>query len=317
MSAATQAVGADVVERRTVRSGDVELAVFETGPHDAPPVLLVHGYPDTSEVWSAIVPRLASDHRVITYDVRGAGASSRPRDLAAYDLARLADDAAAVIDACSPGCAVHVVGHDWGAIQSWELVTTARADGRVASFSSISGPCLDHVGHWIRGAARSPRRLAAVLAQVPRSLYIGALRAPGLAERLWPRLAPRWPAVRDRFEQASCGGVAATVAADGANGAALYRQNIARRTRRPRDDAHARAPVQLLVPRRDRFVSPALAVAAARPWVDQLTVRELDAGHWAPRSAPDAVARAITEHVARVERGPRPDVARPALSNQH
>ena len=295
-----------------VRRGEVELAVDVRGPADAPVVLLVHGYPDTRAVWSELVPRLARTHRVITYDVRGAGASTRPREDAAYDLRELADDAAAVIDACAGGRAVHVVGHDWGAIQSWELVTTARAEGRVASFTSISGPCLDHVGRWIGDAARSPARLAAVLAQAPRSIYIAALRIPGLAERVWPRLGPYWPALRDvaergrvfadmRGDRPSAGGAAPTLADDGATGARLYRRNIVRRVRAPREDAHARVPVQVVVPLRDRFVSRALAVEAPRPWCAELSVREIDAGHWCVRSAPDAVARAVSEHVARIE----------------
>ena len=104
-----------------VRRGEVELAVEVHGPVAAPVVLLVHGYPDTRAVWSEIVPRLEGAHRVIMYDVRGAGASTRPGDEAAYDLRELADDAAAVIDACADGRAVHVVGHDWGAIQSWQI----------------------------------------------------------------------------------------------------------------------------------------------------------------------------------------------------
>ena len=83
-----------------VRRGEVELAVEVHGPVAAPVVLLVHGYPDTRAVWSEIVPRLEGAHRVIMYDVRGAGASTRPGDEAAYDLRELADDAAAVIDAC-------------------------------------------------------------------------------------------------------------------------------------------------------------------------------------------------------------------------
>jgi uncharacterized protein len=318
--------------RTVVRRGDVELAVRVEGPANGPVVLLVHGYPDTSSVWSEIVPRLAGTHRVITYDVRGAGASSRPRDEVAYDLCELADDATAVIDACAGGRAVHVVGHDWGAIQSWELVTTARATKRLASFTSISGPCLDHVGHWMRGARRSPSRFAAVLGQAPRSVYIGLLRVPGLAERMWPAIAPYWPTMRDRAEGrgARAGGAAATLADDGAFGARLYRRNILRRIRAPRDDAFARVPVQVIVPLRDKFVSRALAVDAprgvrssrnavvdaARPWVDDLVVREIDGGHWCVRSAPDAVARAIAEHVARVEKKSRDatssgDVIRP------
>lgn len=294
----------------SVTRGDVQLAVDVRGPADAPVVLLVHGYPDTSAVWSEIVARLESTHRVIAYDVRGAGASTRPDGEPAYDLHELADDMAAVIDACAGGRPVHVVGHDWGAIQAWELVTSERAAGRVASFTSISGPCLDHVAHWTRAAARSPRRAAAVLAQAPRSLYIGALRVPGLAERMWPTIAPRWSALRAFAEGGGgvaagerAGDVAETLAEDGATGARLYRRNILRRMRAPRADARARVPVQVVVPLRDRFVSQALAVDAPRPWVDDLTVRELDAGHWCIRSTPDTVTRAIVEHVARVERG--------------
>ncbi|HUQ00986.1 MAG TPA: alpha/beta fold hydrolase [Kofleriaceae bacterium] len=359
---------------RVVTRGDVQLVAHVVGPASAPVVLLVHGYPDTHSVWSEIVPRLARTHRVVTYDVRGAGASTRPPDEAAYDLRELADDAAAVIDACADGREVHVVGHDWGAIQSWELLTTARARGRVASFTSISGPCLDHVSHWIRdalpfrapksaaskspglvsgserGASQSPglvsgsersaskspglisgsersaskapglvsgggslaegtrdrstrTGLVAVMGQAPRSVYIALLRVPGLAERVWPVIGPYWSALRDRTEGGESAGVAAaTVAEDGVAGARLYRRNMVRRLRTPRGDAFVRAPVQVVVPLRDTFVSRALAVEAPRRWCDEMSVREIDGGHWCVRSAPDAVARAIAEHVARVER---------------
>jgi predicted metal-dependent hydrolase len=76
-----------------------------------------------------------------------------------------------------------------------------------------------------------------------------------------------------------------------------------RRLRVPRADAFVRVPVQVVVPLRDTFVSRALAVEAPRRWCEEMSVREIDGGHWCVRSAPDAVARAIAEHVARVERG--------------
>ena len=77
----------------TVRSGDVKLAVYVSGPRRAPPLILVHGYPDSAAVWAPIRARLAGRYRVIAYDVRGAGASDAPRHRADYALARLADDA--------------------------------------------------------------------------------------------------------------------------------------------------------------------------------------------------------------------------------
>jgi pimeloyl-ACP methyl ester carboxylesterase len=57
-----------------------------------PTVVLVHGYPDTSSAWNGVVRHLASRYRVVTYDVRGAGASTAPgpngtRDVAPLDVA--------------------------------------------------------------------------------------------------------------------------------------------------------------------------------------------------------------------------------------
>ncbi len=64
---------------RTVQSGDVTLAVRTWGDPAHPTVVLVHGYPDNSEVWHAMAPQLARDYYVVAYDVRGAGRSSAPK----------------------------------------------------------------------------------------------------------------------------------------------------------------------------------------------------------------------------------------------
>src|SRR3954449_2748026 len=119
---------------RTVMSGDVRLAVEEQGPPHAPTVLLVHGYPDTHRVWDEVADALSGPFHVVRYDVRGAGASSAPRGRKAYRLEHLKDDLLAVADAVSPDAPVHLVGHDWGSIQSWEAVTEPGAEKRFASF---------------------------------------------------------------------------------------------------------------------------------------------------------------------------------------
>ncbi len=77
----------------------------------------------------------------------------------------------------------------------------------------------------------------------------------------------------------------------------IYRTNIFGRLRRP-EPRPAAVPVQVVVNRRDRYVSPTLAADVA-PWVPDLTVHELDAGHWSPRTHPDALAALIADHVAR------------------
>eukprot|EP01137_Pigoraptor_chileana_P000507 Opistho-2@36821 len=142
--------------RFVVSAGDVQLACKAWGSPDRPTVVLVHGYPDNSEVWHAVATDLSADFHVVAYDVRGAGDSTTPKGMQAYRLERLSLDFEAVIKAVSPNAPVHLVAHDWGSIQSWESVSDARLAGRIASYTSCAGPCLDHVGHWMRAHIGRP-----------------------------------------------------------------------------------------------------------------------------------------------------------------
>ncbi len=96
------------------------------------------------------------DFRVVAYDTRGQGDSVTAAPDRAFTLDVLADDLTAVIDAVSPDVPVHVVGHDWGSIQSWEAVCRPGAEERIASFTSISGPNLAHVAAWVRRTLARP-----------------------------------------------------------------------------------------------------------------------------------------------------------------
>ena len=100
-----------------IATTDVELSLQISGPEDAPVVVLVHGYPDNRTVWDLVVDDLERDHRVATYDVRGAGESTAPPSRAGYKMNRLVDDLVAVLDEVAPdGRPVHLVGHDWGSV---------------------------------------------------------------------------------------------------------------------------------------------------------------------------------------------------------
>lgn len=274
-----------------VESDGVRLAVFERGDPSAPTVLLVHGYPDTHRVWDGVAALLAEEFHVVAYDVRGAGESDAPRGLAAYRLPVLGRDLLAVARAVSPDAPVHVVGHDWGSIQAWEAVTTPGAP--IASYTSISGPCLDHVGHRLRHAP-DPRQLL-------RSWYIAAFHLPFVAPLVWRHLVgPRWGRVLRRLEGVTAP-VAPTVVADGERGMALYRANFIPRLRAPRV-RRTDVPVQLVQPLRDRYVTPALTEDVER-WAPHVRRRSIDAGHWAPVTHARTVARLVTEHVTGVGTG--------------
>jgi NAD(P)-dependent dehydrogenase (short-subunit alcohol dehydrogenase family)/pimeloyl-ACP methyl ester carboxylesterase len=295
---------------RRVRTGGVDLCVAELGDPAAPTVVLVHGYPDSKEVWSEVAARLADRFHVVLYDVRGHGRSTAPQPLrGGFTLAKLTDDFLAVIDEVSPDRPVHLVGHDWGSVQSWEFVTVGRTEGRIASFTSMSGPSLDHFGHWIDARVRrpTPRRVGQLLGQGAKSWYVYLLHTPALPELAWRGpLGKAWPRILQRAERIPTGDYpTSSLPSDAAHGAWLYRDNVRARLRRPREDAYAHAPVQLITPLGDAFLSERLYDDLER-WVPRLTRRTLPDKHWIPRTRPDQVASWIEEFVTSTEDGRAP-----------
>jgi NAD(P)-dependent dehydrogenase (short-subunit alcohol dehydrogenase family)/pimeloyl-ACP methyl ester carboxylesterase len=291
---------------KTVVGDGVKLATLVAGEPGRPTVVLVHGYPDTKELWLPVIERLADEFHLVAYDVRGAGASSAPHGPAGYGMDLLANDFAAVCDEFAPGRPVHVVGHDWGGIQGWELATSPRFDGRVASLTAIAGPALGHVISDQREPLGRARVLRA-LRRSGRSWYVLPLLTPGGPTLMWRALMPpgRWRwllanverlPVDERFP-------AATVARDGLHGANLYRRNVPPRLLRPVSLSPAHAPVQLIVPAGDRYI-PESYYDAADQVVPGLRRRTLPGSHWAPRSQPDLVARWIAEFVRETGAGP-------------
>ncbi|WP_328861133.1 SDR family oxidoreductase [Streptomyces sp. NBC_00306] len=293
---------------RWVRTGGIELCVAELGDTDRPTVLLVHGYPDSKEVWSEVAGRLADRFHVVLYDVRGHGRSTAPTPLrGGFTLEKLTDDFLAVADAVSPGRPVHLVGHDWGSVQGWEFVTLERTEGRISSFTSMSGPSLDHFGHWIkkRMSRPTPRRVGQLLGQGAKSWYVYMLHTPVLPELAWRGpLGRQWPKILRRMEKPAAGDYPTpSLPQDAAHGAWLYRDNVRARLRRPRPDAYAHAPVQLITPTGDFFLSERLYDDLGT-WAPQLTRRTLPARHWIPRTRPDQLASWIAEFVTQHEGSP-------------
>lgn len=294
---------------RWVRTREgVELCVAELGETDRPTIVLVHGYPDSKEVWSKVAEGLADRFHVVLYDVRGHGRSSAPKPLrGGFTLEKLTGDFLAVADAVSPDEPVHLVGHDWGSVQGWEFATVRETEGRIASFTSMSGPSLDHFGHWIkkRVSRPTPRRIAQAVGQGARSWYVYALHTPVLPELAWKGpLGKRWPKILERVEgvPGSAGYPTSSLRSDAAHGAWLYRDNVRSRLSRPRADCYAHVPVQLITPTGDIFLSRRL-YDGLEQWAPQLTRRTVPAKHWVPRTRPDQLTSWIAEFVSSQEGG--------------
>lgn len=297
----------DGAVKRTVRSNGAELAVVEAGNRSRPTLVFVHGYPDTKEVWSEVLAQLAPRYRVVAYDVRGSGESSAPRGSRAYDFERLADDLDAVIEAVANDRPVHLVGHDWGAIQGWEFAMLERFRGKLASFTAVAGPSLDQVALAGRSLLRhpTPGHLARLLGRARRSWYVAGLWIPGAPTLAWLLLARRrwawWLRHGERVPPRD-GHPMPTLASDGRRGANLYRRNIPRRLLRPRVGRSAHAPIQLVVATRDHFI-PQAYYDLAPDFAPVLRRRVVGTTHWVPRTEPALLARWIDGFVTDVEAG--------------
>ena len=300
---------------RRVRGAGLSLSVTERGERGRATVVCIHGFPDTGSVWDPVAENLAEDVHVVTYDVRGAGASDAPATKEGYALPFLVEDLLAVADATSPDAPVHLVGHDWGSVQGWEAVTQGRVATRFASFTSISGLPLDHAALWARRhRSLRPSAWGPALSQALRSLYIAYFHLPLVPELLVrPEPVQRiWTGALHRIEHAPTdpGWPAATFGQDFAHGLGLYRANVRGRLRHPQT-GRTDVPVQLVVPSHDHYVTTAL-LDGLEEWASRLWRRPLDGGHWVIRSDPAAVARSVRELVAYVEEGTEAEALRRA-----
>ena len=273
-------------------SDGVQLATFCYGDRNKPALVLVHGYPDQHQVWQRVIAHLTAQFFIIAYDVRGAGLSDHPRAITAYTLQQLSRDLKSVADQILGSRPFHLAAHDWGSIQSWESVTDPQFAGRILSFSTISGPCLDHAALMLRQVGRkSPFGLAKLLSK---SWYIGVFHLPFIAPLFWKNYsADKWQQHLVKLENHADIPIDPNVTHDGEHGIKLYRANFIPRMINPRQ-RHAQCPVQAIVLKRDEFVSPDY-VQGMRPWVKSLSVTELDSNHWALLSQPQQVAMRIAD----------------------
>ncbi len=101
-------------QRRTVRTRAATINLVAGG--NGPPVLLLHGYPQTHAMWHKVAPQLARDYTVVCPDLRGYGDSSKPKGLpdhSNYSKRAMANDMVEVMRSRGHE-RFHVVGHDRG-----------------------------------------------------------------------------------------------------------------------------------------------------------------------------------------------------------
>ena len=128
----------DFPHAERVKANGIEVEAFHAGA--GRPIVLCHGWPEHAYSWRRQIPALAgAGYHVIVPNQRGYGASSRPKEVAAYDIAHLTGDLTALLDHFGYEDALFV-GHDWGALVVWALAVMHPQ--RVAGLINLSVPFL-------------------------------------------------------------------------------------------------------------------------------------------------------------------------------
>lgn len=256
--------------------------VHEAGDPEGPPVLLLHGFPQTSHCWRRITPHL-SVYRCLLLDQRGYSPGARPTDPEAYRLPRMVEDALEVLDALEVDRA-HVVGHDFGAAVAWQL--GARHPARVRTLSILSVP---HPRAMIEALRSDPDQRA-------RSQYMRTFAQPGYDQVL---LADGAAGLRSFFSDAV--DVEPIVAAASAPGAlaAWLAWYPGQRLEDLGDTPAVPVPTLHVWSDRDQALGP-LATYATEHWVTGPYRLEVLPGvsHWIPEEAADRVGPLLREHLS-------------------
>lgn len=274
---------------RDIDVNGVRLHVVVEG--EGPLVFLLHGFPETSRAWRKQMPALAKRFRVVAPDLRGFGASDKPKGIAAYRTSVLADDIVALIHAFDAERG-HVVGHDWGGGVAWTLASLhPEAVDRLVVLNCPHPAVMQ-------------KALRSNWTQIRKSWYIFAFQLPWLPEWSFRRnggkalkAALRSSSKPGTFSEADLDEYARAFSAPGAATGAINYYRAAARS--PLARGKIKAPT-LLIWAVDDF---ALGIELTRG-MDGLFERPPrieyvpDTSHWVMEERPEVVNRLLLEFLA-------------------
>ncbi|HJT96000.1 MAG TPA: alpha/beta fold hydrolase [Mycobacterium sp.] len=262
------------------RRGELVFDVRDEGPADGPVVVLLHGFPQRNDSWSAVINKLtAQGFRCLAPNQRGYSPGARPPRRRDYRMSELVADVAALIDASGTE-RVHLVGHDWGAAVAWNVA--ARLPERLVSVSPISVP---HPAAFAKAVLTSRQVLA--------SWYMFFFHLPRVPERLLLRRDGSTTAMAVSLERggqtpANAASDVAAMSEPGALTAALnwYRAMLM-----------AKAPGKITVPTMyvwsdadDALLDKAAYASGNYVSADYRFETLRGVSHWIPQERPDTVA---------------------------
>ena len=284
--------------RRRVRASGATINLVSAG--DGPPVLLLHGYPETHAMWHRVAPGLARDYTVVCADLRGYGDSSKPKGLpdhSNYSKRAMALDMVEIMEALGHR-SFHVVGHDRGGRVGHRLardhgkrvrtLTVMDISPTLKMFESTDQAFATAYYHWFFLIQKPPLPEKMIASMGPKYILGRIGRGPGGIEVFDRRaLAEYVRCFRDpRTIHASC------------------------------EDYRAAATIDLVHDRRDRGTKlnmPLLALWGKRGVIQRMfdcradwrkvardvTGRTIDCGHFLPEEKPREVLAELRRFLGR------------------
>ena len=261
---------------------------------DGPPLVLLHGFPQTRAMWARIAPRLAQDHTVICPDLRGYGDSGKPSEVADYSFRHMAADILGLMRALGHD-SFAVVGHDRGGRVAHRLALDApQAVTRLALLDIVpTHTLLDELRpevarayyHWFFLAQPEPLPETMIAAD-PDTYFQSCLLGWGKADpaQFDPALLAAYRAAwRDPDTiRGMCNDYRATLAHDFGEDA----EDLARRVTCP----------TLVLYGADGAMAQHYDVAGTwREKRSDMRSRGIPGGHFFPDTAPDETLRALTD----------------------
>ena len=160
-----------ITTRTLALSTGISMEATLAGPADAPPAILLHGFPESHRTWAKVAERLDGEVRLIMPDLRGFGGSDRPTDVAAYATDLVIADILALADALGIE-EFALVGHDWGGAVAWAMAL--RGLPQVTRLAIVNSP---HPAIFQRSILDDDAQRAA-------SQYMRAFRDPGIEAKV-------------------------------------------------------------------------------------------------------------------------------------
>lgn len=105
-------------QKRVKLANGIELDVVDEGPHGAPALIFLHGFPESHRTWRRQIAHFSDRFRCIAPDQRGYRGSSKPQEVSAYTPDKLIGDVFQLADALGIETFT-IVGHDWGGAIAW------------------------------------------------------------------------------------------------------------------------------------------------------------------------------------------------------